>query len=132
MLVYSKEVEKAAEEHAHDLGEAGESSHMGKQGSNPSMRVGKQLKWNRMVAECIEVGGKSAADIVASLIVDDGNEERSNRKVIFSRNIKIVGIACAPHKIFGTVTVLDCVGGFIEPAAETATPQAPPVETPAA
>lgn len=132
VLVYSKEIEKAAEEHAHDLGEAGEASHTGKMGSNPSSRVAKHLKWTRMAAECIDVASKTAADIVASLIVDDGNEERSNRKVLFSRNVKLIGISCAPHKIFGTITVVDCVGGFTEPPPTGATPQGPPAETPAA
>lgn len=132
VLVYSKEIEKATEEHARDLGEAGESSHMGKNGSNPSSRVAKYLKWTRMVAECIDVGSKTAADIVASLIVDDGNEERSNRKVLFSRNVKVIGISCAPHNIFGVITVIDCIGGFTEPPADSTTPQAPPAETPAA
>jgi hypothetical protein len=85
-----------------------------------------------MVAECIDVGGKTAADIVASLIADDGNEERSNRKVLFSRNVKLLGVSCAPHNVYGIVTVIDCVGGFTQPPPDTTTPQGPPMETPAA
>ena len=79
-----------------------------------------------MVAECVEVGSKTASDIVSALIIDDGNEERSNRKALFSKNLKYVGVSCAAHKGFGIVTVVDLIGGFHE-GPKGATPGAPAV-----
>eukprot|EP00831_Metopus_contortus_P034621 TRINITY_DN275_c0_g1_i4.p2 TRINITY_DN275_c0_g1~~TRINITY_DN275_c0_g1_i4.p2 ORF type:complete len:237 (+),score=48.04 TRINITY_DN275_c0_g1_i4:47-712(+) len=119
VLVYSKEIEKAAMMHAADIGEAGQSGHIGGNGQTPTQRVAKQVKWTRMVAETVELGGKDAGDIIAALIADDGNEERSNRKVIFSKNVRYVGIGVAPHKLYGTVTVIDFVGGVHESEFKT-------------
>lgn len=114
VLVFSKELAKAAEIHAEDIALGDEAVHIGGSGSTPTQRIGKQIKWTKMVAECIEIGSMDPSDIVASLIVDDGNEERSNRKVVFSRNVKFVGVACHSHPTFGVVTVIDFIGGIPE------------------
>ena len=107
--------------HAKELGNANHYAHEGGDGRGPSSRISKELKWTKVVAECIEFGSNTASDIVNSLIIDDGNEERSNRKVIFSKNMTFVGVGCAPHPEFGIVTVLNFVGGV----HQTETPQGP-------
>ena len=124
VLVYSKEVEKAAQAHAEDLERNSQCAHVGGDGNGPTQRVGKQLKWTKMVAECIEVCGKAASDIICSLIVDDGNEERSNRKVLFSKNCHLVGVSCVPHPIYGILTVINFIGGYQE-AKSAETPMEP-------
>ena len=109
-------------QHAKDIGEGVKQSHEGFDGKGPTQRVSKQIKWTKMIAECIELAGINGREIVSSLIVDDGNEERSNRKVIFSKNLKYVGIACAPHKEFGTVTVINFIGDIDESAVTPGEP----------
>ena len=119
MLIYSQELAKAALAHAKELGNATTCAHVGGDGRGPTSRVSKELKWSKVVAECIELGSNSASDIIASLIIDDGNEERSNRKVLFSKTLKYVGVGCAPHPEYGIVTVLNFIGGL----HQTETPQ---------
>ncbi len=115
ILAFHKELQNVALEHAEDLAESAEAAHIGTASSTtPAQRISKTFKWAKMVAECIELGSVTAAEIVASLIIDDGNEERSNRKVIFSKNLRLIGVACAPHKAFGVVTVIDFAGGEYE------------------
>lgn len=130
VLIYSPEIAKAAKAHVDDIGRAGESVHIGGDGSTPTQRVGRQIKWKSMVAECIEVGSTIPSEIIESLIIDDGNEERSNRKVIFGRNAKYVGVACGKHETYGIITVIDFIGGIPEGEVSGQTPGVTPVEPP--
>jgi len=126
VAILSPELSKAASMHAEDICSAGEAVHIGGDGCTPTERISKQIKWKTMIAELIEVGSTIATEIIESLVIDDGNEERSNRKVIFGKNSKIVGIACRAHPIYGMITVLDFIGG--SPEAEMApgtTPEQP-------
>ncbi len=111
MLEVNKNLEQVAREHATYLGDEGAYTHLDKDGKNPAQRINNVLTWARVAAEAIEVGSKTPFDIVLSLVVDDGNEERSNRKVLFSRNLKQVGVGCAQHPNFGIVTVIDAISG---------------------
>ena len=112
VLTLNTDLEQLAQEHAMYLGNTGEYTHMGKDGSTPSQRINKVLDWARVAAEAIEVGSKTPQDIVLSLIIDDGNEERSNRKVLFSPNLRQAGISCAPHRDFGIVTVVQAISAI--------------------
>ena len=115
VLIYSLELEKAAKAHAEAISKGDKLAHEVGDGKGPSFRVGKQIKWSKMVAECIELSSSTAQNIVASLIVDDGNLERSNRKVIFDDKLRYVGVACASHPEYDIVTVINFIGGVIEP-----------------
>ena len=51
---------------------------------------------------------------MASLIIDDENEERPNRKILFNKDARLAGVICIPHSVFGVITVIDIVGGEYE------------------
>ena len=106
-------LQKVALEYTEDITESGDltNPHIDTHDTTPSQRISRVMKWTKMAGECIAVGSKNASDIVASLIIDDGNEERSNRKVLFDKDARLGGVVCIPHSIFGVLTVIDLVGG---------------------
>eukprot|EP00826_Nyctotherus_ovalis_P039451 TRINITY_DN3798_c0_g1_i4.p1 TRINITY_DN3798_c0_g1~~TRINITY_DN3798_c0_g1_i4.p1 ORF type:complete len:199 (-),score=75.47 TRINITY_DN3798_c0_g1_i4:159-755(-) len=115
------ELQRAALEYAEDLVESGDFStpHIDTHDTTPAQRISRVMRWAKMAGECIEVGSRTATDIVASLIVDDGNEERSNRKVLFDKEARLGGVVCIPHSVFGVITVVDIVGGEYEGVGAT-------------
>eukprot|EP00826_Nyctotherus_ovalis_P014480 TRINITY_DN1403_c0_g1_i10.p1 TRINITY_DN1403_c0_g1~~TRINITY_DN1403_c0_g1_i10.p1 ORF type:complete len:209 (-),score=41.27 TRINITY_DN1403_c0_g1_i10:70-648(-) len=74
-------------------------------------RVGRYVKWTGMIGECVNVGNNSGTDIVSTLLIDDGNETRPNRRLLLDKGAKFVGIGCALNEKFGVVTVIDIIGG---------------------
>jgi hypothetical protein len=64
-----------------------------------------------MAGECINVGDTVTSDIVTTLLIDDGVEDRSNRTLLFNKDAKYVGVACVPKDLFGVLTVIDVIGG---------------------
>jgi uncharacterized protein YkwD len=121
VIVSHPGLQKVALEYAEDLIESGDFStpHIDTQDTTPAQRISKVMRWAKMAGECIDVGNKTAANIVAALIVDDGNEERSNRKVLFNKDARLGGVVCVPHSVFGVITVIDIVGGEYENAGYT-------------
>ena len=115
-LTENKKLQKIALEYAEDLIHYGNFTkpHIDSLNKTPTERISKVLKWSKMVGECIAIGEKTAIDIVLSLIIDDGNEERSNRKVILNKDAKMVGVVCVPHSVFGVLTVIDIIGAPYE------------------
>ena len=116
VIVSHQGLQRVALEYAEDLVESGDFStpHIDTQDTTPAQRISKVMKWAKMAGECIVVGNKTATDIVASLIIDDGNEERSNRKVLFNVEARLGGVVCIPHSVFGVITVIEIVGGEYE------------------
>eukprot|EP00826_Nyctotherus_ovalis_P003742 TRINITY_DN10771_c0_g1_i3.p1 TRINITY_DN10771_c0_g1~~TRINITY_DN10771_c0_g1_i3.p1 ORF type:complete len:198 (-),score=46.34 TRINITY_DN10771_c0_g1_i3:179-772(-) len=121
VIVSHQGLQRAALEYAEDLVESGDFStpHIDSQDCTPAQRIARVMHWAKMAGECIEVGSTTATDIMASLIIDDGNEERSNRKVLFNRDARLGGVVCIPHSVFGVITVVDIVGGEYEGASLT-------------
>ena len=116
VIVSHPGLQRVALEYVEDLVESGDFStpHIDTRDTTPAQRISKVMKWAKMAGECIEVGNRTATDIVTSLIIDDGNEERSNRKVLFYKEARLAGVVCVPHSVFGVVTVIDIVGGEYE------------------
>lgn len=116
VIVTHQGLQRVALEYAEDIVQSGDFStpHIDTQDTTPSQRISRVMRWAKMAGECIDVGNKTAADIVTSLIVDDGNEERSNRKVLFDKDARLGGVVCIPHSVFGIITVIDIVGGEYE------------------
>eukprot|EP00826_Nyctotherus_ovalis_P033940 TRINITY_DN2776_c0_g1_i12.p1 TRINITY_DN2776_c0_g1~~TRINITY_DN2776_c0_g1_i12.p1 ORF type:complete len:199 (+),score=66.98 TRINITY_DN2776_c0_g1_i12:140-736(+) len=121
VIVSHPGLQRVALEYAEDLVESGDFStpHIDTQDTTPAQRISRVMRWAKMAGECIEVGNKTATDIVLSLIVDDGNEERSNRKVLFDKEARLGGVVCIPHSVFGVITVVDIVGGEYENSGHT-------------
>jgi uncharacterized protein YkwD len=77
------ELQRAAELLATDLGKSGETSHQASDGSNVKTRVERFGKWIGAVAENLSVADCTGKSVVTSMIIDDGNTSRSQRKNLF-------------------------------------------------
>jgi uncharacterized protein YkwD len=109
-LTFDKDISKASQEHADDIGGEGILDHTGSDGSTTDQRVSRYIEWNVTLAENIDCGGKTAEDVMINLIVDDGNEDRGHRENIFNSEIKYIGVGYSKHKEYEFCTVLDYVG----------------------
>ncbi|KRX09133.1 CAP domain [Pseudocohnilembus persalinus] len=106
-LQYDYDIEKAAKDHANDIGPKGLCDHTGSDGSSMSKRMDRYGQWGGHIGECIDFGNHSARTVIISLIVDDGVPSRGHRKNCLSVNFKKVGIAVAQHTQYGMTTVFD-------------------------
>lgn len=104
----------SAHDHIGDLGQKGNTSHTGTNGSTPQQRMNRYGTWTGMSGECIWYGEPfDALDIVISLIIDDGVPDRGHRKMIYTRNFKAVGVGIGIHQEFSTMAVLLFAAGFM-------------------
>lgn len=67
----------------------------------------KKHKGSGFMAEALSYGASDAASIVRQLIVDDGAPSRPNRKLIFDKKYRMVGIACGAHLAARSMCVID-------------------------
>lgn len=88
---------RSAADHANDIGPKGISGHTGSDGSSMSDRISRYGDWMGKIGENIDFGGKTAKDVVLSLLVDDGVSNRGHRGSVMSSEYVKVGIACAKH-----------------------------------
>jgi uncharacterized protein YkwD len=105
-LRWSEILADAATDHAISQGDAGARGHVGRDGSNPGMRV-KRHGGDIYVAESIAYGPFDAAGIVRSLIVDDGVASRGHRKMLLATQYHHVGALCADHAVSRVICVFD-------------------------
>lgn len=104
-LNYSEELSKAAKDHANDIGEHNLHGHDGSDGSMLSDRIERYTEWDDSCAESIDLGYKTADNIILNLLIDDGSEGRNQRINLFSTNYKHIGIGCAFHKSYNHCSV---------------------------
>ena len=74
---------KGCQDHVNDIGPSELISHKGKDKSDPWKRVNRYGTWSKSMAENLVFGPSHAMDILTSLIVDDGTEDRGHRDNIF-------------------------------------------------
>ena len=84
----------------------GGAGHESSDGSSPADRA-RRHGGGSYVAEVIAYGPIDAADVVRQLIVDDGVPDRGHRSIIYSPELRFAGVACGPHREYGTVCVID-------------------------
>ena len=101
---------EAAFEHAAGQGPTGELGH-GAPGSLGHRMQGRGL-WAGMCGETISYGQATPRDVVRQLIVDFGVADRGHRQLIFSQGFEIAGVACGPHKAYGSMCVIDLAGAL--------------------
>jgi uncharacterized protein YkwD len=77
------ELQRAAELLSSDLGRSGETGHVTSDGANVKSRVEKFGRWSGAVAENLSVADCTGKSVVTSMIIDDGNASRSQRKNLF-------------------------------------------------
>lgn len=110
-LIRSEELDKAAKDHAKDIGGKGLVSHDGSDGSNVSDRIERYCEWEGICAENLDFGSKSGLNCLLSLIIDDGVTTRGHRKNLMNTNSKYIGVAVNSHKEYEVCLVVDFAGG---------------------
>ena len=70
-LNYSEELSKAAKDHAMDIGEHNLFGHDGSDGSMLSDRIEKYTEWDDTCAESIDLGFKTADNIILNLLTNN-------------------------------------------------------------
>ena len=66
--------------------------------------------WASLMAENISYGYIRPRDVVRQLIVDSGVPDRGHRANIFDPELRVAGVACAPHRAYGAMCVIDFTG----------------------
>jgi uncharacterized protein YkwD len=100
---------QAALDHAIDQGAAGATGHNSRDGLSPGERV-KRRGGDIYVGESIYYGRGDAAQVVRSLIVDDGVPSRGHRALLFKADFRFAGVGCSVHARFGGMCVVDMSG----------------------
>ncbi len=106
VLTRSATLDRAARGHVEDQGLSGDVGHLGADGSRPSERMRRHGRFVA-TAEAIAYGPERAEDMGMQLIIDDGVPDRGHRRILFSPDYRLVGIACGPHPRLRRVCVLD-------------------------
>jgi uncharacterized protein YkwD len=112
-VALSSTLSLASRELAIDQARTGTVGHTGSDGSAPTTRIARYGTWGVSYAESVDYGGfVSGRDIVTDFIIDDGVPSRGHRRNVFDPTARIVGIACGPHPVYGSVCVIDQAGAF--------------------
>ena len=112
--------------HAEDLGKSGETGHQGADGSRAAQRLrnnGGVIAGGGRVSEGIEFGPwTDGADFVVALIVGDGEQSRTHRKILLDPASGACGVSVAVHKDFGSVCVVTLAPNCARVDKNTMTP----------
>lgn len=94
--------------------QSGTIGHSGPNGMNMQQRIERYGSWDGYIGENCAYGSKTAREIVAELIIDDGVSGRGHRKNIFNGRFNKVGIAYIEggNAPYGSVCVMDFAGSF--------------------
>ena len=109
-LERSEALESAARDHVRDIGPKGLVQHKGRDGSQPVDRMARHGIKRTAVAEVISFGPSQARDVVIQLVIDEGVKDRGHRKILLDPEFRFAGAACGPHKVYGTMCVIDLAG----------------------
>ncbi len=110
----SQGMSQGARDHVEVQGKSGSVGHDSTEGNQPWERINRYGTWKKTVGENIAYGQSRARDLVISLLVDDGVPGRGHRQNIFNRDFRVVGVACGPHAIYGTMCVIIFAGEYLE------------------
>ncbi len=119
----------AARQHANDIGASGSTEHAGSDGSRPADRMQRFGQWLELAGENLAFGPRTGRDVVLQLVIDDGVPSRGHRKNLLNPTYRVAGVACARHKVFDVVCVIDVAGGYRDRAGlqgDEVTIKAPP------
>ena len=76
--------------------------------------IKKYGHYDGSLGESTDFGSVTPLLTCINLIVDDGNDSRSNRKMMFKEDFKVMGVACVPHDEFGCITLVMYATDFSE------------------
>jgi hypothetical protein len=106
-LIYSKELSLSCKDILNDIGPKGLVSHEGTEIKNIYNRLEQYCDWDGAIAENLDFGFKNPENIIMNMIIDDGDENRYQRKNLFYPDFKYVGIAVGPHRDYGYCVVIE-------------------------
>jgi len=109
---FSEGLAEAAAELADDQGDSSATGHTGRKSGSMRQRIESHGEWRAEIGENISYGFNDPRQVVIQLIVDDGVRNRGHRINIFNPAFHRVGVACGPHAGYGSMCVMDFVGGF--------------------
>ena len=113
-LAMSPGLTRAARDHVRDKGPSGAMGHKGSDGSFVMQRVSRYGHWQRAISENIAYGPLDARGMIAGLIIDDGVADRGHRVNAFDARVRLAGVACGPHKVYGRMCVIVHSAGYHE------------------
>lgn len=119
-LQYDERLQKSASDHVNDLGPKGLASHEGSDGKSVYDRIEKYCEWDKICSENIDLGGRTADDILVNLLVDDGVPDRGHRKILFNDEVRFFGCMSGIHKDFGIISIINYAGGIRNLGEESA------------
>ena len=76
--------------------------------------IKKHGHYDGKLGESSDFGSVTPLLTCINLIVDDGNESRSNRQLMFREDFKVYGCACVPHDELGCITLIMYATDFSE------------------
>ncbi len=104
-------LQAAVDGHAADQSRSGGLGHQGSDGAGPFERMARQGVNDGYRAENISYGlidrEDPARGIVLQLLIDDGVRDRGHRKNLFMAEFRYSAVACAPHRRFSPVCVIN-------------------------
>ena len=103
---------EAAQEIAKEMGKFKEMDEM--DGVDREAIIKKYGYYKGKMRESTDFGSVKPELVVCSLLVDDGNESRSNRELIFNPEFTVVGTACQPHDDLGAINLIIFASNFTE------------------
>ena len=106
-LQFNAGLAMSAARHAADQGEHGSFTHTGSDGSSAGERMHRAGVWAGMLAEEMSAGESDAADVVRQLIIDEDVPGRGHRNDLMDPFLKLAGVGCASHPVYGVVCVID-------------------------
>merc|ERR1711998_532343 len=86
-------------DHLQNQGTKGTLSHTGSDGSSELSRMNRYGLASAVNGENLSCGYAVAEDILVQMIVNDGVDSRADRKNIFNRDFRYIGIAIGDHSI---------------------------------
>lgn len=116
-LTRDRALELAASDHVREQGQAGLTGHIGRDGSDVSSRAARHGGRFRAIGENIGYGPDNAVAVVREFIIDDGVADRGHRRNIFAPFFARSGVACGPHRSYGTMCVVTFASAETVPPA---------------
>jgi L,D-peptidoglycan transpeptidase YkuD (ErfK/YbiS/YcfS/YnhG family) len=101
----------AAQEMANELGRCQEFEQMDNIDRNGILS--KYGEYEGQFGESTDFGSLSPEMVVVNLLVDDGDKNRRNRKLLFKETYQKIGCGCVPHNQFKSVTVIMYANNFV-------------------
>jgi hypothetical protein len=106
-LAYNKEMSLSCKDLINDIGPKGLVSHEGIENKNLYNRLEKYCDWDGAIAENLDFGFKIPENIIMNMVIDDGDENRYQRKNLFYPDFRYVGIGVGPHREYGICVVIE-------------------------